>query len=234
MSDKLTSHGLWSHVCKSSITTICSWFISTNLKFYYALTHLWCPLASLGPGQPTLSSPQRECWPTSWVSCWCALDWCWDTWWRGRSTDAHQTQRKKLCPSISRHWLTGDHQPRLNLTLKPDASLWSTSTEPTDHLCYQSLLVPAYLSENEFSFRFSEVRTEICNNCHSHVIIPTSSVSFVMKNIYTNIVKNVLFHYTLWYGCLCTSCLCSWRAQFIFYCFLLCKCSWLGWDSRFA
>lgn len=63
-------------------------------------------------GQPTPSSLQRGCWPTSWGSCWWFSGCCWATWSLRTSSDVRQTRRKSPCPSTSRPSPRASPRPR--------------------------------------------------------------------------------------------------------------------------
>lgn len=67
--------------------------------------------------QPTPSSLQRGCWPTSWGSCWWFSVFCCATWSPRTSTDVRRIRRKRLCRSTSRP------SPRVNPQLRPDQAL---------------------------------------------------------------------------------------------------------------
>lgn len=63
-------------------------------------------------GQPTPSSLQRGCWPTSWGSCWWFSGCCWATWSPRTSSDVRRTRRKSPCPSTSRPSPRASPRPR--------------------------------------------------------------------------------------------------------------------------
>lgn len=76
-------------------------------------------------GQPTPSSLQRGCWPTSWGSCWWFSVCCWATWSPRTNTDAHRTRRKNPCPSTSRPSPRASPRPRLDPRVtRRDLSTW--------------------------------------------------------------------------------------------------------------